>query len=157
MTFFNLVAKKSVQLYTGTMVLPSSVDTDCGKLHLMADSVTNLVIPFKLPTFVLRKSLLKRPKHQTEENLVCPTTRKDSVIFVCFPVRQHHNRYCIMVLFLLHHGTVFVLTSTVICMQINFLFPKTMIVKEQVKHANNGICSFATISSLICKKIFSYK
>ena len=37
-------------------------------------------------------SLLNRPKHQSGENFVWPTTRKDNVIWVCLPVKHCHIR-----------------------------------------------------------------
>ena len=43
---------------------------------------------------------LKSPKHQSGANLVCPTTRKDSVMLVCLLVMTRQVRYCIMQLFL---------------------------------------------------------
>ena len=99
-----------------------------------------------LPTLDRLNSLLKRPKHQSGANLVCPTTRTDKQIFVCCLVRTHHKRYCIIQLFLVWP------VQLSQCKK-NFLLSQAMFGKEVVQLADNRISTLATISSLISQEI----
>ena len=76
-------AKKSVQSKVVTMVLPSSQETSCVKLH-SADLFTTSAMACRLPTFILLYWCLRCPKHQSGENLVFPTGRKERVMLLCF-------------------------------------------------------------------------
>ena len=88
---FSHGAKKSVQSKVGTMVLPSSQETSCAKLH-STDLFTTYAMACRLPTFVLLYWHLRSPKHQSGENLVCPTGRKERTMLLCLLVSARHTR-----------------------------------------------------------------
>ena len=56
----------------------------------VADSLTTLTMSSKQPTFDLLKCHLKRPKHQSGENLVWPTGKNDILMSSC---RPHETLY----------------------------------------------------------------
>ena len=75
-------AKKSVQLYVGTMVLPLRT-TSWEKLQ-SADELTTWAIVSRLPTFILLYLCLSNPKHQSGANFMWPTRRNECYVSVLF-------------------------------------------------------------------------
>ena len=85
--------------HVGTSTRPSWVPTSCA-WFASADFSTTRAISSRHPILVLRYSCLKRPKHQSGENLVCPTMRKERVMDLFRPDKTRHARYCITYRFL---------------------------------------------------------
>ena len=54
----------------------------------------------------------------------------------------------------LHHIAVFILTATVVCMQVQACFPQAVSGEEMVQHADNVVCSLASIDCLVNKVIY---
>ena len=98
-----LMPVKAVFLKKGakwtTMIDPSSFPTSWAKFTA-ADSSTTFTMSFKHPTFVLLNLCLRRPKHQSGANFVCPTIIKEISILLFRPVITLHARYCMTNLFL---------------------------------------------------------
>ncbi len=98
-SFFMWGTKKSAQLKMGTIVVQSSAVTSCEMLQ-WAESLTAFTKSFRHPILLRLYNRLNNPKHQSGENLVCPTTKKLRVIWVCQPVITRHAKYHSIMLFL---------------------------------------------------------
>ena len=78
--------KCSLQLYVGTIVSPLWDPTNCA-ISGVADLLTVSTISSRQPVLVRLYHCLNSPKHQSGENLVCPTGRNDTFISLCNPTR----------------------------------------------------------------------
>ena len=137
--FFILVAKKSVQSYVGTILLPSSRDTNWAKFQ-SAESFATWAMDWRLPTFDLLNSCLNKPKQQSGENLVWPTGRNESVMLVCLLVNVHQIRF------------VFVLSAAILCVQVHIRLSQAMVFKE-VDPADNSIGTFTAVTCFIGEEV----
>ena len=102
-------SKNSLQLYIGTMISPPYVPTSCATFG-DPDWCTAFTMSSKHPITILRYF---RFKHQLGENFVCPTGKNDILISSCRPPHA-----------IVHQVPVFVLTSTVVSMEIRRCFSK---------------------------------
>ena len=137
---FEVWSKKFVQLQVGTTILPSSFDTSCAMLHC-AESFKTFAMLLNLPTFVLR---YRRLKSKTPiGGKFCVTNHEkwegDFAVFVCECTPGK----------VLYHTAVLILTRTVVSVQVNFLFAKTMVFQEVVELADYGVGSLTTVTCLI--------
>ena len=67
-----------------------------------------------------------KPKHQSGENFVCPVIMKERGVQACEDTPQQVS-----------YHSVLVLTSTVVCVEVNFPLTEPMYLKEVVEHADN--------------------
>ena len=111
-----------------------------------ADCSTTLTMFVRLRTFVLLYSCLRRPKHQSGENLVWPTTRKEVVPLVCRLVMHRQQRYWSIQLFLFCSVQFF-------GVQVHLLLPEAVMVEVLVKLTYHYVRSLTTISCLISEKV----
>ena len=87
--------KNVLQSYIGMTSVPSSQPASWATL-CSEDASTEAARSSRLLTHVLLNFCFSRPNPQSGENLVCPTSMKDNVIFLCRPVRTRHIRYCVL-------------------------------------------------------------
>ena len=106
-----------------------------------ADSFTTPTKSVKPPTFVLLYFFLRSPKHQLGLNLVWPGIMNESVISLCWPVITLHSRYCTMVAFLF--------CPPVVSVQVYSLLTQSVVCKEVVEHADDGVGALPHVDSFI--------
>ena len=80
-----------LQLYVGTTTSPDCVPTSCATFA-SAKQLTTPSNSLGQETFVRRNRCLRRPKHQSGENLVWPTIKKERLIFWFRPTITLHIR-----------------------------------------------------------------
>ena len=76
--------KQSLQLKVGTILSPLWDSTNCATFGV-AEALTAWATSSRQPMFDFLYYCLNSPKHQSGENLVCPTGRKDIFISLCKP------------------------------------------------------------------------
>ena len=95
----NGLSKNFAQSYVGTSTRPSCVPTGWA-WFTTAEVSTTLTMSSRQLILVRRYACFNRPKHQSGENLVCPTIRNDNVIFLLRPTKTRQARYCMTKRFL---------------------------------------------------------
>ena len=106
-----------------------------------AEVFTTSAIDCRLPTLILLYWHLRTPKHQSDENFVWPTGRKEGDVAV--PMCDYTPYK------LVDHIIVLVLSTTVVGVEVDVFLPKAVMMNEIVQPTDNSVGALAAIPSFV--------